>query len=168
MGKWENGVYVFSSETTGADVEEERIRIRKHTGYSKKFNITLVTRRQEALPGGGYKLRYPRWAGRSIYTDCLVPPIQRWFPSQRKAFNLLGDFESDFLIEMFPRKLNPSLWYNSRRKCYALVFARAFAERAKFFLNKKFRYEPRKDVWVRRVYKRHRRKDASKKTEAKS
>lgn len=146
--------FKFSPASLGT---EELRPARKRGGYSKKYNLKLVSRDKQPLEGGGFKLRLPWYRKNALYSDCLIPPVMRWFPSRRTAFNLKGNVDSDAVISLFPRKINASVWYNHKRKTFAVLVPKPYAERAKHFLGKKFRYEPRKDLWIVRTYRRRKR-----------
>ena len=149
--------FTFSPASLGT---EELRPAKRRVGYSQKYNLKLVSRDKVPLAGGGFKLRLPIFRKNALYSDCLIPPVMRWFPSRRTAFNLKGDVEVEEVIKLFPRKINASIWYNHKRGTFAVLVPKPYAERARVFLNRKFRYEPRKDVWVWRVYRRRKKQNA--------
>ena len=111
------------------------------------------------MVGGGWKLRYPRINKCSLYQDCLIPPPMRWFPSRKKVFNVIGDWDPEYLFRIFPHRLNVSIWYNRKRKGYVIIAPRSYAETVERIFLKKFRYNSSKDVWQRRVNRMKQRKE---------
>ena len=152
------GQYKLSSASLGLDVEEKREVVKnKKVHFSERFQMVLRSQKMTPVVKNGLKIwmrRYPDYARMKIFSDLVIPPSKRWFPSKRAVFNIGSNDDPEYIFNQVNPKFNPAVWYNKKRKTFAIIVPKFFSREVREELEKTFRYEPNKDVWIRRTYAR--------------